>query len=252
MKVTLTDFTGRGTSDETWYAAKKLIVVKNTRVSRRDFAAEVETWPEAALTAELEGIALSIRSSWEFVNYTFKIEEVSRACSDQIVRTRYGVAFAVMAQRVVDNSQFDYVVPETITAAGPEMEQAFKMHMCETQFLYQHMVANGIPAQDARSVLPMATFSPLTADYDLRALADVCGKRENLRAQGEYAAVAREMKRLVLEVHPWTRPFLEPDRIATPNIEAILRGVLGNRSPVENEQLNLALKELDRLKGTWG
>jgi flavin-dependent thymidylate synthase len=251
MKVTLIDFTGRGTSDPTWYAAKKLIVAKNTRVSRRDFALEIECWPTEALNHELEAVALSIRSSWEFVNYTFKIEEISRACSDQIVRTRYGVAFAVMAQRVVDNSQFDYVVPETV-AESPTILAAFHRHMSEVQRFYHAMVENGIPAQDARAVLPMATYSPLTADYDLRALADVCGKRENLRAQGEYAAVAREMKRLVLEVHPWTNPFLEPERTATPNLEAILRETLGNRSPVENARLNDALKELDRLKGTWG
>jgi hypothetical protein len=60
------------------------------------------------------------------------------------------------------------------------------------------------------------------------------------------------MKRLVLEVHPWAQPFLSPERTSTPNLEAILRGILGNRSPVENRQLNDALKELDRLKGTWG
>lgn len=253
MKVTLIDYTGAGTDDPTWYAAKKLILAKNTRVSgKRDLKAEIEFWPEAALMAELEGVALSIRSSWEFVNYTFKVEEISRACSDQIVRSRVGASFAVMAQRVVDNSQFEYVVPETIMAAGPAMVEAFHSHMRSVQAFYQDMITADIPAQDARSVLPMATYSPLTAEYNLSSLAGIVEKRENLRAQGEYAAVAREMKRIVLEVHPWTRPFLEPARKATPNIDAILRGILGNRSPVENEQLNNALKELDRLKGTWG
>lgn len=250
FKVTLTDFTGRGTTDERWYAARKLIVTKNTRVAKnRDYAAEVARMDDGALMSELEGVAMSIRSSWECVTYDFKIEGISRACCDQMTRSRVGCGFAVMAQRVVDNSQFNYVVPDTVRNA--RFDSDFHAHMATVQKFYQMMIERGIPAQDARSVLPMAAESPLSAWYNLRSLAGIVAKRQNLRAQGEYVAVAAAMKAAVLAVHPWVEMFLDPPRLRTPNLDAILRDVLGDRSPVENKRLNDALKELDNLKGTW-
>jgi len=97
----------------------------------------------------------------------------------------------------------------------------------------------------------MATYSPITAEYNLRSLAGIVAKRENLRAQGEYASVAAEMKRQVETMWPWSRMFLSPDKNKTPNLEAILRRIMGDGSPVANPELNDALKELDALKGTW-
>ena len=245
MKVTLIDYTGAGSNDQ-WYAAKKLIRAKNTRVAT---PMDLNGFTEYELMNELKAVAMTIRSSWEFVSYTFKVEDISRATCDQMTRTRVGVAFAVMAQRVVDNSRFNYVVPETIKAAG--MQSIFEDHMALTANVYSTFIRKGIPAQDARAVLPMATYSPLTAEYNLRALAGIVGKRQNLRAQGEYAEVAAEMGELVMEVHPWTRMFLYPQRTKTPAIDKIFKEILGNRSPVENPTLNDALKEVDLLKGTW-
>jgi hypothetical protein len=53
-------------------------------------------------------------------------------------------------------------------------------------------------------------------------------------------------------VHPWTKPFLEPDRLATPAIDQMLSEALGKGSPIDKPLVNKALKELDKLKGTWG
>jgi len=249
MKVTLIDYTGAGHPDP-WYAARKLIVAKNTRLAKdRDFSAEVQEMDADRLTTELSAVANTIRSSWEFVSYTFKVEAISRATCDQMTRSRVGVAFAVMAQRVVDHGHFDYVIPDTVLEAG--LREAFEQQMGALADFYQYLTRKGIPAQDARAVLPMATYSPLTAEYNLRSLAGIVAKRENLRAQGEYAAVAAEMKRLVLAQHPWTRAFLMPEHTQTPALDGLLKGMLGTGSPVDNPQLNNALKELDGLKGTW-
>jgi hypothetical protein len=87
---------------------------------------------------------------------------------------------------------------------------------------------------------------------NLRTLADLLAKRKNLRAQGEYADVARQMEQLVLELHPWTKTFLDPERTRTPHLDDLLAKALGDASPIDKPKLNAALKELDRLKGTWG
>ncbi len=251
MKVELIDYTGWNNIDPADFAGSKLIAAKKTRLDKNvNIDTLILGMTNEEFDAELAYIANTIRSSWEFINYTFRISGISRACCDQIVRTRTA-SFAVKTQRIGDHSEFDYVIPETI-AANPELKRDFINHMVGVQGFYADLVAAGIPSQDARSVLPMATESPLTAQYNLRTLADVVGKRENLRAQGEYVEVAKEMKRLVLEVHGWAKFFLDPDRTATPRLDAMLKDALGSAGPGDKPEVYDALKELDKLKGVWG
>lgn len=251
MKVTLIDYTGKGNPDTFW-AAKKLLLAKNTRLSkdaRAAFIRQLDNMGGQEIIKELEAIVLSIRSSWEFVSYTFLVEDISRATCDQMTRSRVGVSFAVQAQRIVDHSRFEYVVPESIKRAG--FEAAFHSYMDGVSHFYNMMILSGIPPQDARSVLPMATYSPVMAEYNLRALAGLIGKRTSLRAQGEYIEVALEMKRLVLIVHPWAEMFLSPERTRTPDLDAIMKSLVGTTAPASDPQLNNALKQIDQLKAVW-
>jgi hypothetical protein len=73
-----------------------------------------------------------------------------------------------------------------------------------------------------------------------------------LRAQGEYAAVAAEMEKCVLAVHPWAKQFLQPERKETPYIDKLFQRLIGSGTPHENEIVNGALKEIEHLKETWG
>jgi thymidylate synthase ThyX len=117
---------------------------------------------------------------------------------------------------------------------------------------YQRMRRKGIPAQDARGVLPTNILTNIVASGNLRAFADMVGKRLNQRVQEEYQEVVVEMVRCVVEVHPWVYQFLKPDRINTPALDTILKDALGGASPVDKPEVNEALKELDRVKGVWG
>jgi hypothetical protein len=56
----------------------------------------------------------------------------------------------------------------------------------------------------------------------------------------------------VLEVMPWTKPFIYPERMMTPNLDEIIKDALAGRTPFTAPQINAALKELDALKGVWG
>lgn len=117
---------------------------------------------------------------------------------------------------------------------------------------YSELRKAGIPAQDARGVLPTNVLTNIIAGGNLRAFADMVGKRLNLRVQDEYQEVVRLMVDRVVDVHPWAIGFLQPERLDTPNLENLLRHALDGRAPVDAPELNAALKELDRLKGTWG
>jgi flavin-dependent thymidylate synthase len=250
MKVTLIDYTGAGSLDPL-YAARLLVYTKSTRLTQgEETRNKIQNMPEAELKAELEYMADTIRSSWEFCQLIFEIKDVTRAFTHQLVRTRYGVSFAQQAQRVVDMSKFETRIPKTVRDIDQGTVWSSAMKSIEKAYAYYQSV--GAPNQDCRGLLPTNVLTNIIARFDLRALADVCAKRDNARAQDEYVEVVQAMKAATLEVWPWAKVFLEPDRTATPALNRIMARLLGTDSPVDHPEINTALKEIDRLKGTWG
>jgi thymidylate synthase (FAD) len=250
MKVTLLDYTGAGTADPAGYAARLLIYAKSTRLTQgEELKSKINAMALREIVSELEVISRTIRSSWEFVVYTWQITGVTRAFTHQFVRSRHA-SFAQEAMRVSDQSNFRSLVPDSVQAADKaELWQSCMSVIAET---YQELRAAGVPAQDARGVLPTNVLTNIVASFNLRAFADLCGKRDNPRAQDEYATVVQAMKAEVLRVHPWADIFLDPPRTDTPHLDKLLRAALGNRSPVDAPEINDALKDVDKLKATWG
>jgi flavin-dependent thymidylate synthase len=248
--VKLIEFTGMGHPDPL-RAARVLVYAKSTRLTQGEEArARINSMPTDELEKELQAVANSVRSSWEFCSYVFEVGQVTRACANQITRTRFGVSFAQEAMRVTNQAEFQTRIPETVVKAdGGAAWRNLMAHIAQTYRFYQNL---GAPNQDARGVLPLNIHTNLLARYDLRALADLVGKRDNLRAQDEYSDIARAMKAEVFLVHPWARIFLEPERLKTPELDAILQRALDGRSPVDAPEVNAALKQVDALKGTWG
>jgi len=250
MKVSLLDYTGKGMPDAADYAARLLIYMKSTRLTQgEELQKTIDHMSSANMEYQLHEVAMSIHSSWEFLWYMFQITGITRACSLQISRSRYS-SIAQQAQRVADMSDFETLIPETISSNGKS--DVWEKVISTIRWGYQTFRSNGIPAQDARGILPNNALTNLAWGMNLNALAAMAAKRDNLRAQGEYANVVREMKMRVIEVHPWTKPFLEPERTKTPALDQLLKEQLAGRSPVDAPEINSALKELDMLKGTWG
>lgn len=112
-QVNLISYTGHGNPDP-HYAARLLVYTKNTRLTQgEDTRNKVAAMGLEELTEELEYISKTIRSSWEFIDYTFEILNVTRAFTHQLVRTRTG-SYAQQAQRVADMSEFETRVPKTV------------------------------------------------------------------------------------------------------------------------------------------
>jgi flavin-dependent thymidylate synthase len=252
MQVNLIDHTGKGAENPTKYAADLLIYIKNTRLELGPETREkIAAMPADEAIAELDYISKTIRSSWEFVDFTFEILGVTRAFTHQFVRTRVGISFAQQAQRVVDMSGFKALRPQTVTDLT-EAQAVWNSVMLMINQGYERLIELGIPNQDARGILPTNILTNINAKLNLRTLADLVGKRENLRAQGEYSDVVAEFKRLALGVFPWCAPFLDPERTRTPFLDALLARELGSAGPLDKPDLNAALKELDALKAVWG
>ena len=53
-------------------------------------------------------------SPMEHITFTFGIEGVSRALLAQITRHRIGTSFSVRSQRYCSESNFEYIIPESI------------------------------------------------------------------------------------------------------------------------------------------
>ncbi len=142
-------------------------------------------------------------------------------------------------------------MPDTVKE-NPDAQDEWEAIMSNIDASYRELQRLGIPAQDCRGVLPTNVMTNIIMKANLRTMADLLASRKGLRAQGEYASVAREWERLILDIHPWTQPFLSPDRTATPRLDALLARELGNSGPLDKPELNEALKELDKLKAVGG
>lgn len=250
MNVQLIDYTGAGSGDPL-YAARLLAYTKNTRLEQG--AGSRALWAKVSdeyIFEQLDYIARTIRSSWEFVDYTFEITGVTRAFTHQFVRTRTG-SYAQQSQRSVSITDFTAECPEAI-AGDREFAKIWYEAINAIRDGYGTLLEGGVSAQDARGLLPTNVHTNIIAKFNLRTLADLTAKRSNLRAQGEYSRVAGLMAKAVLEVHPWAEAFLHPVRTATPELDAILTEMLGSNSPIDLPKVNAALKELDGLKGVWG
>lgn len=250
IKVKLFDYTGKGHPLPD-YAARILAYTKNTRLEQgEDGLSKFMIMSQEDLAAELKYIANTLRTSWEFVTFTFQIIGVTRAFTHQLVRTRTA-SYAQQAQRVVDLSEAMVSEPETV-ASSPEAHAVWSDAVKTIQQAYSSLQKLGIPNQDCRGIVPTNIQTNIAVHMNLRVLADLVGKRQNLRAQGEYADVVRGMVEEVIGVMPWVEPFLYPERTATPALDAILKDALGSQSPIDVPFINDALKELDKLKGVWG
>lgn len=165
-------------------------------------------------------------STLEHLTFTFAIEGVSRALLAQLTRHRVGFSFSVQSQRYVKfgsgdkSGGFDYVVPESISSKtdkvyvlnGREvsMAESFTYFMDTIQRWYDFMRENGVPAEDARMILPNAAATNLTMTANLRALLDFYAKRRRGRgAQWEIAELAERLRKCVVAVEPWTDQFFE-------------------------------------------
>ena len=202
MKVTLLSYTPD--------ALNLLLRTKNTRLG---FDADPATWPADKKQEHLDYMLDTIKSSWEFVDYTFQIEDVTRAFTHQLVRTRSG-SYAQESQRTVDVRDHGVLIPARVrenAEASAIWESACMMIMKSYQILVDDC---GIPPQDARGLLPTNILTSIVAKFNLRTLSDMAKVRLCTRTQGEYQQVFRAMRAEVLLVHPWAEPFLQVQCVA--------------------------------------
>ncbi len=148
-------------------------------------------------------------STIEHIQVTFAISNVSRACTHQLVRHRH-MSFSQKSQRYVkEKGQFDYIIPPTIEK-NPELKEKFVEFMGKISEQYQEFVDAGVPAEDARFVLPNAAASSLVASLNLREMIHLANLRLCTRAQYEIRTMVKMMCDELVKEEPWLKPYLVP------------------------------------------
>ena len=156
---------------------------------------------EADKAAEFIGkLPEAHQSPLEHVSFTFGIEGVSRAMLAQITRHRIA-SFSVQSQRYVNMDGFGYVIPPSIAANQDALDE-YEHFMDRADLVYTYLRSSGIPAEDARFVLPNACETRMIVTMNARELMHFFSLRCCKRAQWEIRAVADEMLRLCKEVAP--------------------------------------------------
>lgn len=181
-------------------AISLLLFTKDTRLQGAQSIDDIKNWPESKQLEHLEYMRNTIQSSWEFVEYVFHIQDVSRAFTHQLVRTRTG-SYAQESQRTVDVSDHD-----VLNTTGSAIFDIAAQNVMKD---YKNMIDKGVPVQDARGILPTNVLTNIIAKFDLRTLHNMALVRLCTRTQGEYQNVFRVMRDAVVNVHPWAKDFIK-------------------------------------------
>jgi len=153
-------------------------------------------------------VSIGHMSPIEHVSFTFGIEGISRACSHQLVRHRVA-SYSQQSQRYVRETEFDYVIPETIKA-DKALTKTFEKSMRNAQKAYDEMIEGlarqGITgenaSQDARFLLPNAAETKIVVTMNARELLHFFRVRCCNRAQWEIRAMATGMLKESRQVAP--------------------------------------------------
>lgn len=185
-----------------------LLFTRQTRLTMSpEGLADIKSWSEERKQEELRHAMNTIQSSWEFVDYIFAIEGVSRAFTHQLVRHRVGTSFAQQAQRVVDMSDgFEFITPPDL---DDQQKNEYHMDMAQISGAYRRLRVLQVEPQNARGILPTNISTNIMMKANLRTLHDMALKRLCVRAQGEFQSVFRDMRAAVIAHHPWTAPLLQ-------------------------------------------
>lgn len=140
-------------------------------------------------------VGLGHVSALEHASFTFGVEGVSRALTHQLVRHRLA-SYSQQSQRYVALEHFEHVTPPSLTAR-PELAERVERLYAEISRTYGELLAAGVPAEDARYLLPNACETKIVVSMNGRELLHFFRLRCCNRAQWEIHDLADRMLALV-------------------------------------------------------
>lgn len=138
----------------------------------------------------------------EFVNTVWVLKNVSRAFQQQLTRHRIGFSYSIQSLRVVNQDNFAeegrFHIPNTI-----KNKSLFFDNMIKIQKMYNDAIeVSGESIEDARGLLPLNIYSPITMACSYRSLLGLLRQRICVAAQEEWREVTEQMRQQLEIVHP--------------------------------------------------
>jgi thymidylate synthase (FAD) len=154
-----------------------------------------EQSPEQCIKRAEHCVTKGHLSTLRFAHATFLIEDISRICSHQFVRSKH-LDFLQRSQRYCNEEETNVVIPESIS------KYDVQDFVYNAQILYENLIKNGVKKEDARFILPQGTTTELLVVGNFQAWYDFIKLRSGKEVQWEIRAVAHEINRQLHGIAP--------------------------------------------------
>lgn len=136
----------------------------------------------------------------EHASVTFRISDVSRSLTHQLVRHRLA-SFVQQSQRYVrlDLDKNDWYVTPPSIAEDKGLEFKYDEQMAACAGTYKALLDHGVRPEDARFVLPEATKTEIVMTMNLRELQSFYALRSDEHAQWEIRGLSHAMRDELLD-----------------------------------------------------
>lgn len=146
----------------------------------------------------------------------FEVVGASRVLTHQLVRSRRA-AFHQQSQRATwygdrPNQRWPMSLMKMATGTDANVyhvERKWRMALLASWDAYKAACAAGMSYQDARYILPEGTTNYIMCEYPVREFIAMFAYRGCSMFQWEMVAAAREMRRVLLEAHPFLEPYVK-------------------------------------------
>jgi thymidylate synthase (FAD) len=183
---------------EAWFAAKRCYSSELTEdLIRAVFFSESDQ--EQFLADKI--LAKGHMQVLENIVFWFGIDGVSRACAHQIVRTRMSSICEKSLRRTDVQAENAFCIPQSIIDKPFILERVQNL-LDSCNSMYGELVDNGIPREDARCVLPLATKTSLHITLNFSSFWNMLKNRTCKSTQSEYRNVAEQMLELAKMHYP--------------------------------------------------
>ena len=136
----------------------------------------------------------------EHVYATFRISDVSRAFSNQLIRHRIAT-YTQVGLRYIDEHGFAFIVPPQIQE-NPNTLKVFNEAMASCNEYYNRLLKLGISKEEARYVLPHACTTQIVMTANLREYRHVFQEHGGINAPWELRLMCIEMLKVLKEKCP--------------------------------------------------
>lgn len=136
----------------------------------------------------------------EHASATFRLSDISRSLTHQLVRHRIA-SFSQQSQRYVDEKNFRFVTPPSVEKDG-EARSLYGKFMEEARSVYSRLRGMNILKEDARFVLPNAAATEIVLTANFREFRHIFRLRCEKKAQWEIRQACLMMLEILKEKAP--------------------------------------------------